>query len=144
MQSNESVVGNTKPSSKDTLAINRRAVMTNDVHTWSRKITFNPKNVVLEQEVFDKWESSHQHQIDNRFCKVLQTKESIVSNIGLRLRSSANKDVLVDTDALDLKVTDAARLSRMHWEDILRVNEGRMVVVYFRNVRDIRDEFAAT
>ena len=98
--------------------------MTNEIHTWSRKVTFDSTNVVIDPDEFDTWESSMQRQMINRFCKVQQTKESIADSIGLGLRSSATEDVLVDSDAANLKVTDAARLSRMHWEDILRVNEG--------------------
>ena len=49
---------------------------------------------------------------------------------------------MVDDDAANLKVTDAARLSRLHWEDVLRVNEGGGVVVYFRHdVAMLREVF---
>lgn len=73
----------------------------------------------------------------------MQSKQSdLEQEIGLGLRSALNEDVLVDEEAYTLKTTDAKRLSRMNWEDLLRVKEGDQVIVYFRkDLKIIRDVF---
>ena len=67
-----------------------------------------------------------------RFQRTSQTLSDRADNIGLGLRLDAREDLLLDEDARVCNVTDARRLSRYHFEDLLRVQEGVRLVLYLR------------
>ena len=49
---------------------------------------------------------------------------------------SPNEDFLLDKEAYNLQTTDAKRLHRMYWEDILHMMEGSDIIVYFHKNMD--------
>ena len=67
-----------------------------------------------------------------RFQRTRQTVSDRADDIGLGLRSDAREDLLSDEDARLCNVTDARRLSRYHFEDLVRVQEGVRLVLYLR------------
>ena len=58
---------------------------------------------------------------------------------------SGGGGILLDEDAYNLETTDAKRLSRLHWEDILRVQQGEKIVAYFRKdaavIHDVFEDY---
>ena len=61
--------------------------------------------------------NSHRHRADS---------------IRLGLRSDAREDLLLDEEAQLCNVTDAHRLSRCHYEDLLLMQLGNRVILYFK------------
>ena len=65
------------------------------------------------------------------------------AELGLGLRSTMAADSLIDDEAYNIETTNEKRLSRYHWEDVLRLREGEPVVVYFNKDQDLQGRFAS-
>ena len=111
------------------------------LHTWSRKGLFEDQNITITKDEFDEWEDKFQRQTRVRFRRQAATKNDVVEGMGLGLRSSIDEDPIIGEEAYNLTTTDAKRLSRLHWEDLLRVNENSDIVIYWRKAAD-QSQFA--
>ena len=129
--------------------VNRTAVMTSALHTWSRPITFMPKGrnltnsqfqIIVSDEEFDEWEPRFARQIRTRFRKERVLSSSRDDGLGLGLRSAVESLSLLDDAAASLKTSDAKRLSRLHWEDVLCFQEDERLFVYFKRKSPVVDE----
>jgi hypothetical protein len=126
-----------KPPSKkktpSTRQKNINKVITTGISEWARVgTTFGDKiknNFTTDE--FDKWEKQWVRQIRSRFQDWSVNSKDLVDNIGLGLRSDTKDDIFVDDDARLCRVTDIRRLSRYHFEDILRVQADGRLVLYF-------------
>ena len=113
---------------------NVRDLINNDVFTWARKThTFGNKikNQFTDAD-FIAWDVWFRKQIVQKFQRIRICANDRTASLGRGLRSVAKEDLLVDDEARLIHVTDARRLSRCHFEDLLRMQEGARVVVYFK------------
>ena len=101
--------------------------MNNALHEWSCPTTFPSKpgtNIIDEKafndKVFDVFLKNMKKQINSRFQRQKVTEGDRANAMGMGLRSSTVDDSLLDEDARLAETTDAKRLSRYHWEDLLR------------------------
>ena len=53
--------------------------------------------------------------------------------MGLGLRSSDVEEFLVDEEAINVAVDNHKRLSRYHWEDIIKLEEGQPLILFLLN-----------
>ena len=67
------------------------------------------------------------------------TKKQRAENIGLGLRSTQEPISLDDDDALACSVTSHRRLSRCHFEDVVGLQKGDPLVLYFREDTETLD-----
>ena len=127
---------NTKTNKKKitTRQQNISTVISNEINQWARSdATFDVEleNDFTEQE-FVTWESGFKKQIAWRFKRTQVTAADHVASLGLGLRSDARDDLLIDEDARLCNVTDQRRLSRCHFEDLLRLQSGARLVLYLK------------
>ena len=80
---------------------------------------------------FVPWEPKWRFQLSKRFMNHTVLFSDKIANIGLGRKSAARDDLLVDEDANAFSITDARRLSRYHFEDVLRVQLDHPLVLYF-------------
>ena len=113
---------------------NVKDLINNDVFTWAREThTFGNKikNQFTDAE-FISWDEWFRKQIVQKFQRMSISAKDRTESLGRGLRSVAKEDLLVDEEARLVHVTDARRLSHCHFEDILRMQEGARVVLYFK------------
>ena len=132
----------------NTTVVNRTAVMVGSLHTWSRPGTFLAKgnNLLncnlacdLTDAQFEAWEGGFGRQTRHRFRKERVLAGDRDAQIGRGLRSTSEALSLVDYDAATLTTSDAKRLSRYHWEDLLGVQVNDGVIIYFRKGSSVLD-----
>ena len=113
---------------------NISAVISNEINTWARSdATFDDEleNDFTQQE-FVTWESGFKKQIAWRFKRTQVSAADHVASLGRGLRSDARDELLIDEDARLYNVTDQRRLSRCHFEDLLRLQSGARLVLYLK------------
>ena len=74
-----------------------------------------------------------------------ETKKSRDAKFGKRAtRLSVNESDLLDNETVQIATTNQKRLSRCHWEDMLKYSPGQKLAIYFRNDSDLLDaQFAS-
>jgi hypothetical protein len=87
----------------------------------------------VTEEEFSVWESKFRSQTKVRFRREQTTADQIHEQIGLGLRSAVLADSLDDDEAYNVDTTNEKRLSRFHWEDVLRLKVGENIIVFFKN-----------
>ena len=132
---NEPTAAVTKRNTKtNTLESNRKAVLNNDILTFSRSKIFDANEVDVDPEEFHQFYKHFLGQTRVRFQEVRETKKSREAKLGERvMRSTTNESDLTDDDAVNIETTNQKRLSRCHWEDIIKYSLGQKLALYFRN-----------
>jgi len=111
-----------------------KSVLSTRIHEWARaKKTFGVdiENDFTDAE-FSSWLKKFHRQIRWRFQRTQTSLADRADDIGLGRRSEARDNLLVDEDARVCNVTNARRLSRYHFEDLLRVQTETRLVLYLR------------
>ena len=88
--------------------------------------------ILATNEEFNEWEPRVAWQMRTRFQKERVLSSARDDSLRLGLRSGIEDLSLVDNAAATLATTDAKRLLRIHWEDILRLQEGDRLLIYSR------------
>jgi hypothetical protein len=124
-----------KPSSSQT---NRKAVLNNDIFTFSRPNVFDKEDVEVDAEEFQNYYKHFLGQARVRFQEVRETEQTREDKMGGRaLRSTAAESDLFDDDAVKLSTTNQKRLSRCHWEDMLGFLPGQKLAWEDRKMNNI-------
>ena len=124
----------TKKKKPSSLQTNRKAVLNNDIFTFSRPNVFDKDDMVVDAEEFHDFYRHFLGQVRVRFQEVRETKKTRDDKMGGRAsRSTIAESDLFDDDAVELSTTNQKRLSRCHWEDMLRYLPGQKLAIYFRN-----------
>ena len=106
--------------------------MNNDILTFSRPTIFDKDELNVDAEEFHAFYKHFLGQTRVRFQEVRETKKSREAKLGERAsRSAASESDLVDDDAVLIQTTNQKRLSRCHWEDILKYSPGQKLAIYF-------------
>ena len=71
-------------------------------------------------------------KIVKRFQRTQVTAADRAEGISRGRRSEAKQDLILDKDARLCNITDARRLSRCHYEDLLRMQAGARLVLYMK------------
>ena len=124
---------------RDTLAHNRQEVNTYYFHEWARGDTFSRQKLTIDAGTFNPWRDRFVAQQRVGFQQKRITKKQRAENIGLGLRSTQEPISLDDDDALACSVTSHRRLSRCHFEDVVGLQKGDPLVLYFRKDAETLD-----
>jgi hypothetical protein len=112
---------------------NMKAVINGRISEWARKDrTFSVVANAFTNDEHASWVAWFQRQMRCRFQNANSSSEARAEDIGLGRRSDARDDLLLDEDARLCDVTDARRLSRCHFEDLLRMQTDSRLVLYFQ------------
>ena len=95
-------------------------------------LTNSKFKILVTDEEFNEWEPRFAWQMRTRFRKERPMGIAHDDSLGLGLRSGIKDLSLVDNDAVTLVTTNTKRLSRLHWEDILRLQEGDGLLIHFK------------
>ena len=88
--------------------------------------------MVVENAEFETLRKGFTRKLKNRFVMKHETEAEQHLALGLG-RQSTRKDVDLVTDNADKVITtDARQMSRYHWEDMIRMQEGDSMFLYFR------------
>lgn len=105
-----------------------------------RNLTNSQFKIIVSDEEFDEWEQRFSRQMRTRFRKERVVSSSRNDGLGLGLRSAVESLSLLDDAVASLKTSEAKRLSRLHWEDVVGFQEGERLFVYFRRMSPVVDE----
>ena len=117
------------------------ACITSHIFEWSRPRTFigakDVKKGKEAREEFEGWKSPFVQQIGKQFVVKYDSKAEKEARLGHGSRSMRRDVSLVNDEAANLETTNSSRLSRKHWEDMLRMQDGESVYIYFRADKDL-------
>jgi hypothetical protein len=101
---------------------------------WSRAPLLHQSNAIASNDDdFASFETQFLGSITQRFKDERETKSKFLQSLESqpRTRSAASAPVVqVDAEALRLDTSDPRRLSRLHWEDVIRCKQGQFLKLY--------------
>ena len=107
----------------NSLVANRKAVINNDFFSFPRiDGAFKPAGDEFSDSYFAKWETWWQRQLSCRFRNTRNALSTVdqIASVGRGRRSVASADTAPDGEASLALTSDCRRLSRCHFEDVLR------------------------
>ena len=114
---------------------NRSECMTTGFHLWSRENLYEAsKAIASSDDDFERYEIQYSRQITYRFRLEHETKrkkrESLSSSTKRTRSTTSTTPVSSDQNAAALQTNNPRRLSRLHWEDILRCQSGHRLKLF--------------
>ena len=124
-----------KSKSSKQSEINRMECLTTGFHLWSREALYEASNdIASSDDAFDSYETQFSRQITYRFRLEHETKKKKIQSLSSstkRTRSNTSiTPVSSDINAASLSTDDPRRLSRLHWEDIIRCEAGHRLKLF--------------
>jgi len=63
---------------------------------------------------------------------LISKKKQREAALGLGLQLSNEENALIDDKVVEMNTTNVSQLSQIHWEDLLCLQEGGSLILYFR------------
>jgi hypothetical protein len=124
----------TSTPSAPAAVINRQDCLTNELFAWSRAPLLQQSHAIASNDDdFASFETQFLGSITQRFKDERETKSKFLQSLESqpRTRSAASDPVVeVDVEAMRLDTSDPRRLSRLHWEDVIRCKQGQFLKLY--------------
>ena len=125
----------TSTPSAPAAVINRQDCLTNELFAWSRAPLLNLLvDIASNDDDFSAFETQFLGSITQRFKDERETKSKFLQSLSSQprsTRSTVSAPVAeVDEEAMNLTTSDPRRLSRLHWEDIIRCKTGQSLKLY--------------